>query len=270
MESREGKGGGGEARPSAADLVARGTGSGQVTHLKALIANVEIRMAEFLRSSLEKNGISVEIESDIFDAVFGDSEEGFDCIIMQADPVTLQELCATGQSDSPILAIVEESTVDARVRALDAGADDCLKSPFAISELVARIRSLARRFRRTSASETTVSALHDFEYVRDLKLVKRSDRNVALTHTEDVILGHLLENVGNVLNSSELAFRVWGSRGGDKTNLVAVHVANLRRKIDRGHPYRLIHTARGRGYFINTREKLNSIRSITMSDTVFR
>jgi DNA-binding response OmpR family regulator len=178
--------------------VARGTATGQATHLRALIANVEIRMAEFLRSSLEKNGISVEIESDIFDAVFGDSEEGFDCIIMQADPVTLQELCATGQSDSPILAIVEEATVDARVRALDAGADDCLKSPFAISELVARIRSLARRFRRTSASEATVSALHDFEYVRDLKLVKRSDRNVALTQTEDVILGHLLENVGNV------------------------------------------------------------------------
>ena len=264
-QSREEK----KVRPSAADLVARGSVGSEGARLKVLIANLELRMAEFLRSSLEKNGIAVEIESDIFDAVFGDLEENFDCILMQSDPITLQELCSAGGLDSPILVIVEEATVDARVRALDAGADDCLKSPFAISELVARIRSLARRARRTSASDTTASTLHDFEYVRDLKLVKRSDRNVALTHTEDVILGQLLENVGSVLNSSELAFRVWGSRGGDKTNLVAVHVANLRRKIDRGHPYRLIHTARGRGYFINTREKLNSIRSITMSDTVF-
>ena len=259
-----------KTQPSAADLVARGSEFTQGAHLKALIANVELRMAEFIRSSLEKNGISIEIESDVFDAVFGDSEGGFDCIIMQADQVVLQELHSSGQLASPLLVIVEEATVDARVRALDAGADDCLKSPFAISELVARIRSLARRARRTSStSYASGSALHDFEYVRDLKLVKRSDRNVALTHTEDVILGHLLENVGSVLNSNELAFRVWGSRGGDKTNLVAVHVGTLRRKIDRGHPYRLIHTARGRGYFINTREKLNSIRSITMSDTVF-
>jgi two-component system copper resistance phosphate regulon response regulator CusR len=104
--------------------------------------------------------------------------------------------------------------------------------------------------------------------VKELKLVKRSDRNIALTHTEDVILGYLLESIGSVLNSSELAFRIWGSGGGDKTNLVAVHMANLRRKIDRGHPYRLIHTARGRGYFINTRDKLNSIRSIATGHSI--
>ena len=267
MESRE-KGRNSEGRGSLeAGIV---NSSDHSRRLRALIANLEQRMAEFLRVSLEKNGISVEIERDIFDAVFGDSEGNFDCIIMQSDPVIMHELSASTSLDCPILAIVEEATVDARVRALDSGADDCLKSPFAISELVARLRALARRPKRGYSSIAQASTLHDFEYISDLKLVKRSDRNVALTHTEDVILGHLLENVGAVLNSSELAFRVWGSRGGDKTNLVAVHVANLRRKVDRGHPYRLIHTARGRGYFINTREKLNSIRSIAMSDTVFR
>jgi DNA-binding response OmpR family regulator len=170
----------------------------------------------------------------------------------------------------PILAIVDESTVDARVRALDSGADDCLKSPFAISELVARIRALSRRSKRASSSDVDSYDLHDFEYIQDLKLVKRSDRNVSLTHTEDVILSQLLQSIGSVLDSSELAFRVWGSRGGDKTNLVAVHVANLRRKVDRGHPYRLIHTARGRGYFVNTREKLNSIRSGSIENPILR
>jgi DNA-binding response OmpR family regulator len=225
-------------------------------------------MAEFLRASLEKHGISVEMEADVFDALFGESEAERDCIIMHADPVVINELTTGSFLDIPILAIVEEGTVEARVRALDAGADDCLKSPFAISELVARIRALSRRSRMGASRSSALDVLHDFEYVKDLKLVKRSDRNIALTHTEDVILGYLLESIGSVLNSSELAFRIWGSGGGDKTNLVAVHMANLRRKIDRGHPYRLIHTARGRGYFINTRDKLNSIRSIATGHSI--
>jgi DNA-binding response OmpR family regulator len=235
-----------------------------------VIANLDQRMAEFLRVSLEKHSITVDIESDIFDAVFGDSEKKCDCVIMEADAVVMSEFLASSAAGIPILAIVEESTVDARVRALDSGADDCLKSPFAISELIARIRALSRRSKRTSSSEVDSSDLHDFEYIQDLKLVKRSDRNVSLTHTEDVILGELLQSIGSVLDSSELAFRVWGSRGGDKTNLVAVHVANLRRKVDRGHPYRLIHTARGRGYFVNTREKLNSIRSGSIENPILR
>lgn len=235
---------------------------------QVLVANLEQRMAEFLRVSLEKNGMSVEIESDVFDALFGESETRRDCIIMEADPVVISELTSGSFLDIPILAIVEEGTVEARVRTLDAGADDCVKSPFSISELVARIRALSRRPRAGASRSSTADVLHDFEYVKDLKLVKRSDRNVALTHTEDVILGYLLESLGNVLNSSELAFRIWGSGGGDKTNLVAVHMANLRRKIDRGHPYRLIHTARGRGYFINTRDKLNSIRSLVTGHSI--
>ncbi|HIF97783.1 MAG TPA: response regulator transcription factor [Myxococcales bacterium] len=244
--------------------------SGGSDQKHVLIANLDHRMAEFLRASLEKHSISVEIEADIFDAIFGDSEKKRDCVIMEANGAVMRELFESSAIEIPILAIVDESTVDARVRALDSGADDCLKSPFAISELVARIRALSRRPKRTSATEFDSHDLHDFEYIKDLKLVKRSDRNVSLTHTEDVILGLLLQSIGNVLDSSELAFRVWGSRGGDKTNLVAVHVANLRRKIDRGHPYRLIHTARGRGYFVNTREKLNSIRSASMEKMAFR
>jgi two-component system, OmpR family, copper resistance phosphate regulon response regulator CusR len=238
--------------------------------IRALVANVEQRMAEFLRVSLMKHGISVETESDIFDAIFGDSDQKHDCIIMQADLVVMQELFASSAVTVPLLAIVDDPTVEARVRALEAGADDCLKNPFAVSELVARIRALSRRRNRSSMEHSAADDLHDFEYVMDLKLVKRSDRNVSLTHTEDVILGQLLQSVGNVMDSAELAFRVWGSRDGDKTNLVAVHVANLRRKIDRGHPYRLIHTARGRGYFINTRDKLNSIRSIALDDSISR
>jgi two-component system copper resistance phosphate regulon response regulator CusR len=138
--------------------------------------------------------------------------------------------------------------------------------PFAISELVARVRALSRRTKRASSSKSDVVSLHDFEYVRELKLVKRSDRNVSLTHTEDVILRELLASIGSILSSSELAYRAWGSSE-DKTNLVAVHMANLRRKVDRGHPYRLIHTARGRGYFIDTRDKLNSLRALSAGES---
>jgi two-component system copper resistance phosphate regulon response regulator CusR len=245
-------------------------GSEANVQMRVLVANVEQRMAEFLRASLVKHGIVVETAADVFDAIFGETENNYDCIILQADPGVMNELFASSAVTAPVLAIADENTVDARVRALDAGADDCLKIPFAVSELVARIRALRRRSSRFSKSHEMTDDLHDFEYVRALKLVKRSDRNVSLTHTEDIILGQLLQKVGSVMESAEIAFRVWGSRGQDRTNLVAVHVANLRRKIDRGHPYRIIHTARGHGYFVNTRDKLNSIRSLGMDDRYTR
>jgi two-component system, OmpR family, copper resistance phosphate regulon response regulator CusR len=257
-------------RDSSFDSGGNSKGSDPSVQMRVLVANVEQRMAEFLRASLVKHGIVVETAADVFDAIFGDTENDYDCIILQADPGVMNELFASSAVTVPVLAIAEENTVDARVRALDAGADDCLKVPFAVSELVARIRVLCRRRARFSKSHEMADDLHDFEYVRDLKLVKRSDRNVSLTHTEDIILGQLLQKVGTVMESSEIAFRVWGSRGEDRTNLVAVHVANLRRKIDRGHPYRVIHTARGRGYFVNTRDKLNSIRALAMSDQYTR
>ena len=234
--------------------------------MDVLIAGVEPRMAEFLRASLAKHGVSVEIYEDVFDAIFSGSDKKYDCIIMQSDPVVMSELFAGASLEMPVIAIVDEGTVDARVRALDSGADDCLKVPFAISELVARVRALSRRTKRASSSKSDVVSLHDFEYVRELKLVKRSDRNVSLTHTEDVILRELLASIGSILSSSELAYRAWGSSE-DKTNLVAVHMANLRRKVDRGHPYRLIHTARGRGYFIDTRDKLNSLRALSAGES---
>ena len=257
-------------RESSFDSGGKSKGSDPNVPMRVLVANVEQRMAEFLRASLVKHGIVIETAADVFDAIFGDTENDYDCIILQADPGVMNELFASSAVTVPVLAIADENTVDARVRALDAGADDCLKIPFAVSELVARIRALCRRSARFSKSHEMADDLHDFEYVRALKLVKRSDRNVSLTHTEDVILGQLLQKVGSVMESAEIAFRVWGSRGQDRTNLVAVHVANLRRKIDRGHPYRIIHTARGRGYFVNTRDKLNSIRSLGMDDRYTR
>ena len=253
-------------RESSFNSGGKSKGTDPNVQMQVLVANVEQRMAEFLRASLVKHGIVVETASDVFDAIFGDTENDYDCIILQADPGVMNELFASSAVNVPVLAIADENTVDARVRALDAGADDCLKIPFAVSELVARIRALSRRSTRFSKSHEAADDLHDFEYVRALKLVKRSDRNVSLTHTEDVILGELVQKAGTVMESAEIAFRVWGSRGEDRTNLVAVHVANLRRKIDRGHPYRVIHTARGRGSFVNTRDKLNSIRSLGVTD----
>ena len=223
--------------------------------LHVLVANVEHRMAEFLRVSLEKNGVVVDQSGDVFDSVFGDSDERYDCIVMQSDPLVIRELFSSGSMQGGILAIIDDATVDARVRALESGADDCLKSPFAISELIARIRVLSRRTKCSISTNAASQAVHDFEYIEDLKLVRRSDRNVALTHIEGMILAHLLQNVGTVVSSSELAFRLWGPRGGDRANLVAVHVANLRRKVDRGHASRVIHTARGRGYFAHNRDR---------------
>ncbi|HIL00571.1 MAG TPA: response regulator transcription factor, partial [Myxococcales bacterium] len=136
---------GNENEGSSLNSGGKSKGSEANVQMRVLVANVEQRMAEFLRASLVKHGIVVETAADVFDAIFGETENNYDCIILQADPGVMNELFASSAVTAPVLAIADENTVDARVRALDAGADDCLKIPFAVSELVARIRALCRR-----------------------------------------------------------------------------------------------------------------------------
>ncbi|HEY5727630.1 MAG TPA: response regulator transcription factor [Acidimicrobiia bacterium] len=148
---------------------------------------------------------------------------------------------------TPILVLTARDTVGDRVAGLDAGADDYLVKPFALDELLARIRALLRR---SSGSTTDVYRVADLEANVATREVTRSGEPVTLTKTEFDLLVLLMENAGRVLNRAVIYERIWGFDFETSSNSLDVYVGYLRRKTEPEGSPRLIHTVRGVGYVI--------------------
>jgi two-component system response regulator MprA len=148
---------------------------------------------------------------------------------------------------TPILVLTARDTVGDRVAGLDAGADDYLVKPFALDELLARIRALLRR---SSASTTEVYRVADLEVNVATREVTRGGEPVTLTKTEFDLLALLMENAGRVLNRAVIYERIWGFDFETSSNSLDVYVGYLRRKTEPEGSPRLIHTVRGVGYVI--------------------
>jgi DNA-binding response OmpR family regulator len=133
----------------------------------------------------------------------------------------------------------------ARTIRLDAGADDYLTKPFALGELLARVRALLRRGMQPAAP---VLEIGDLTLDPASRRVRRADREIDLSAREYSLLDHLMRNAGRTLTRSMIAERVWGYDFDSGTNVVDVYINYLRNKIDRGHSRKLIHTIRGVGY----------------------
>jgi two-component system response regulator MprA len=155
-----------------------------------------------------------------------------------------RELRATGD-DLPVLVLTARHTVADRVAGLDAGADDYLVKPFALEELLARLRALLRR---SEASADEVLTLGDLTLAPGSRLVERAGTPVELTRTEFNLLELLLRNAGQVLTRELILERVWGYDFQTTSNSLEVYVGYLRRKTEAGGGDRLIHTVRGVGY----------------------
>jgi two-component system response regulator MprA len=159
------------------------------------------------------------------------------------------------QDNVPILMLTAKSQTSDRVEGLDAGADDYLAKPFAVDELLARVRALLRRG-ALSAAPANESALNDSEELtyKDLKMsvnarrVWRGETEVQLSKTEFDLLELLLRNAGIVLDHSMIYDRIWGYDFGPESKNLAMYVSYLRRKIDVGDAEPLIQTVRGVGY----------------------
>ena len=148
---------------------------------------------------------------------------------------------------TPILVLTARDTVGDRVAGLDAGADDYLVKPFALDELLARIRALLRR---SSGSTTDVYRVADLEANVATREVTRGGEPVTLTKTEFDLLALLMENAGRVLNRAVIYERIWGFDFETSSNSLDVYVGYLRRKTEPEGSPRLIHTVRGVGYVI--------------------
>ena len=147
--------------------------------------------------------------------------------------------------------LTARDAIDDRVNGLDAGADDYLIKPFALKELLARVRALTRRL--SESPKTTVLQIADLSLDTVKHYVFRSGKLLKLTSKEFAVLECLMREPERVLTRMMIAEHVWNYEVYNQSNVVDVYIRNLRRKIDDGFDLKLIHTVRGSGYRISTR-----------------
>jgi two-component system, OmpR family, copper resistance phosphate regulon response regulator CusR len=193
------------------------------------------------------------------DGFFLLSNEHFDAVVldwMLPGRSGLEILKAVRAKDSktPVLLLTARDALEHRVAGLDCGADDYLVKPFALAELAARLRALLRRATADSSTEqkTTHWQIVDLEVDLTVRRVSRGGRVIDLTPREFDLLVQLLREAGRIVSRETLAREVWQEvrRATPLDNVIDVHIARLRRKIDDGFTSRLIHTVRGVGFVL--------------------
>jgi DNA-binding response OmpR family regulator len=217
--------------------------------MRLLVAEVDTALAEFLKTRFQQENFTVHTlsHSDQFSGL--PEKSAFDLILLDAslpglpagDPIHVPH---RRWPDTPLILLIADTTVEERVRALNAGADDVLVKPFAVAELVARAHAVLRRRNRPIQDEFT---FEDLQVNRVSHEVCRAGRHIELSPKEYALLEFLLRHPGRPVPRNTIIEEVWRMHGDAVTNVVDVY---LRRKIDAGSDRPLIRTIRGVGYQI--------------------
>ena len=223
--------------------------------VRILVVDDDRAVRESLRRSLSFNGYTVDLAEDGVEALEAINNERPDALVLDVMMPRLDglEVCrplrSTGD-DLPILVLTARDSVSERVSGLDAGADDYLPKPFALEELLARLRALLRRTGPEDASEGAVMTFADLTLDPSTREVHRGNRSISLTRTEFSLLEMLIANPRRVLTRSRILEEVWGFDFPTSGNALEVYVGYLRRKTESEGEPRLIHTVRGVGYVL--------------------
>jgi two-component system response regulator MprA len=210
---------------------------------------------ESLRRSLSFNGYTVDLAEDGVEALEAITHERPDAVVLDVMMPRMDglEVCrqlrSTGD-DLPILVLTARDSVSERVAGLDAGADDYLPKPFALEELLARLRALLRRTGPEESAEAAIMIFADLTLDPSTREVHRGKRAISLTRTEFALLEMLIANPRRVLTRSRILEEVWGFDFPTSGNALEVYVGYLRRKTEAEGEPRLIHTVRGVGYVL--------------------
>jgi two-component system response regulator MprA len=220
--------------------------------VKILVVDDERAVRESLQRALELEGYEIELAEDGVDALarLANGNGQPDAVILDVLMPGLDglEVCRRLRRSGnrvPVLMLTARDAVENRVAGLDAGADDYVTKPFALEELVARLRALLRR---TSGGSSEVLRFADVELDPGTREVRRGGDPIELTRTEFALLELFLTNPRQVLTRSIIFERVWGYDFGFASNSLDVYIGYLRRKTEAGEKPRLIQTVRGVGY----------------------
>jgi len=225
---------------------------------RILLVEDEVQTATAVSESLQQEGFQVSwspnggsglrlLASNAFDAVI------LDWMVPELSGLDLLKKLRKEGKKVPVLLLTARDAVEDRIRGLDSGADDYLVKPFALAELAARVRALVRRGLNLGDTPRIwkIDSLEVDEYAHS---VRREETVIALTAKEWQILVLLLRNANRVVSRETLAHEVWPgmNRATPLDNVIDVHLANLRRKLEDGQPGRLIQTIRGVGFLLRS------------------
>lgn len=224
--------------------------------MRVLVVEDERRMASLIRQGLEEDAYAVDVVDngiDVFDWV---ENVEYDIILLDIMLPGLNgiEVCCQLRAKGykmPILMLTARDTLSDKVKGLDSGADDYLVKPFAIEELTARLRALARR---DGPSKTIELCVGDLALDTATKRARRGDVTFDLTAKEYMLLETLMRHAGQVLTRDQIIDHVWDMDFESGSKLIEVYIHALRKKIDEGNPHKLIQTIRGLGYRISVDE----------------
>jgi two-component system response regulator MprA len=219
---------------------------------KILVVEDEEQIASFLRRGLTYEGYEVETAADGVTALARARDVRPDLVVLDLmlpgmDGLEVCRRLRTAHSSLPILILTARDSVSDRVQGLDAGSDDYMVKPFALAELLARVRALLRR---AGPGEPEVLQFADLQLDTGTRQVQRGDAPVELTSKEFDLLELFLRHPRQVLTRETIYDRVWGYDFGGESNIIEVYIRYLRQKLEADGRGRLLYTVRGVGYVL--------------------
>jgi len=227
-------------------------GAVSIPHMRVLVVEDEVKMASFIRRALEAEGLAVDVVNTGEQALASALTTPFDAVVLDImlpgrDGLSVLRELRKRRVMIPVLLLSARGQVEERIDGLNAGADDYLPKPFALGELVARVRALGRRSGDARPAQLSLADLTVDIMSRE---VKRSGQRIDLTTREYRLLEFLLSSQGRVCGRMQILEKVWDYHFDPGTNLVDVYIRRLRDKVDAGFEPKLLHTVRGVGYLM--------------------
>lgn len=225
--------------------------------MRVLIVEDQARTAQELRSGLASAGLEALVAPSGEDALPLAGSGVFDALVVDVmlpglSGLELVKALRSSGNAVPVIFLSAKGNLEDRLRGLEAGGDDYLAKPYSILEVVARLKSIVRRVQPAQAPVRVQVA--DLVWDRMHRSIQRSGHRIDLTPKEYALMALLLENAGQVVARSQLVKAVWGLEGAVDANAVDVQILRLRRKVDDPYPLKLIHTLRGVGLVLESRE----------------
>ncbi|MCW8805807.1 MAG: response regulator transcription factor [Ignavibacteriaceae bacterium] len=220
--------------------------------MKILVVEDEKKVASFLKKGLEQEYYTVDVAHEGRAGLDLSLTEDYDMIILDImlplmDGITVLKEIRNAKLDVPVLMLTAKDSTENKVEGLDSGADDYLAKPFALEELLARVRALIRRKEKV---KNLILSAEDLTLDTQTHKVKKGEIEINLTPKEYSILEYLLRNKNHVVSRMKLTEHVYEYQFDPDTNVIDVYINKLRNKIDKDSEQRILHTIRGIGYMI--------------------